>query len=351
MAFASDASYLVDGDTNDTRDVFLRTPEGEIVLVSRGLDDAPTDGPSAQPSISADGAYIAFQSSATNLTEDDSGDVTNIFLYEVATGDIAILTEGANGDSTNPAASGDGACVAFQSEATNIGNAADDNGSTSDVLVAGCGDGYPNTTVSVPYETRPIANRGWPSGYSVGDGPSTNPSISTDGQYVAFQSEAENLTPEGDNNGVSDVFVYDLADARSTRLASNDGEGDTADGASLDPSVATGGTNFGWIVALETQADDLNGYTGDTSGEGDVFLSDGDTATLISVPLEDPAANGESARPSISTDGSYVVSVKRRRSGRRGHRRLGGGLPVRGWGGSPNHAHLCRRIGRRCECS
>jgi Tol biopolymer transport system component len=311
VVFASDASDLTTGDTNGTTDIFLRDPLGAITLVSAGFDDSPADGPSGSPVISASGSLIAFESSATNLTEDDSGNVSNIFLYEVSSGTITMVTQGADGDSTNPAIS-DGGVVAFQSSADNlvaydeyVEYSADDTNGVDDVFVW---DGQIQR-VSVPYVIRSLANRAellTSEDPSEGNGPSINPSIAPDGEYVAYESEADNLTFDTDDNESSDVFVYDLAEIRpNTQLVSTDGSDHSADGVSMDAAVTTAeGT---WLIALESLADDVNGYAGDTSGEGDIFVTDGNATVLVSGQSDGSGTDGESSRPSISADGATIV--------------------------------------------
>jgi hypothetical protein len=90
VAFASDASDLLETDSNDATDVFLAdtcvgAPEGctpSTVLISVGLDGAEANGPSTSPTISADGRFVAFDSQARNLVADGSSAPTGAFVRD-----------------------------------------------------------------------------------------------------------------------------------------------------------------------------------------------------------------------------------------------------------------------------
>ncbi len=82
VAFSSDASNLVAGDTNHRTDVFVRNLSGATTrLVSVGLGGAPADGASSFPSMAGDNELIAFQSVATNLVENDTNRASDIFVW------------------------------------------------------------------------------------------------------------------------------------------------------------------------------------------------------------------------------------------------------------------------------
>ena len=93
VVFVSESSNLVDNDTNGLPDVFLRDrKENKLVWVSMGLEGKPANGASRQPTISADGRFIAFVSDASNLVADDSNGVADVFMCERATGKISRIT-------------------------------------------------------------------------------------------------------------------------------------------------------------------------------------------------------------------------------------------------------------------
>ena len=105
-------------------------------LLTRGTGGEPADGSSEAPSISADGRYVAFSSSARNLAAQDPGPKWSVFVQDTQTGVTALVSrsaEPANGHSRGARISGNGGFIAFQSEADNL-VAGDDNG-VSDVFV------------------------------------------------------------------------------------------------------------------------------------------------------------------------------------------------------------------------
>jgi Tol biopolymer transport system component len=131
-------------------------------------------------------------------------------------------------------------------------------------------------------------------------GQSYAPSISTDGRYVAFDSDADNLVP-GDSNGQNDVFVRDRAAGRTERVSLSS-TGQQGDKGSFTPSISGDGR---W-VAFVSDADNL--VAGDTNRASDVFLRDRRTHRTIrlSVALDGRETTGGNS-PSISADGRWVV--------------------------------------------
>jgi Tol biopolymer transport system component len=104
-----------------------------VTLASIGLNGNPADGDSISPSISADGRYVAFLSSAMNLVDSDTNGVTDVFVRDTcagatsactpATQRVSVATGGAqaNGASTSATISGTGRFITFESAATNLG--------------------------------------------------------------------------------------------------------------------------------------------------------------------------------------------------------------------------------------
>ena len=151
---------------------------------------------SDSPSISADGRYVAFHSDATNLVAGDTNGASDIFVRDRQAGtttrvSVSSAESQGNDDSYNPSISADGRSVAFQSDASNL--VANDTNGTSDIFVR---DRQAGTTRRVS-----ISSTG-----TQGNNNSDAPSISADGRYVAFPSDATNLVAN-DTNGTSDVFV------------------------------------------------------------------------------------------------------------------------------------------------
>ena len=199
VAFISSASNLVDGDTNGFADVFVRDRKtGTIERVSLADDGTQANASSALPEISADGRYVAFRSTASNLVPGDTNGFTDVFVYDREIGTIervSVAADGTQGDNHSHASSisADGRYVSFASSDSNL--VSGDTNNRRDVFVR---DRQAGTTERVS-----VANNGMQ-----GNDDSMSPSISADGRYVAFWSGASNLVP-GDTNGGSDIFVYD----------------------------------------------------------------------------------------------------------------------------------------------
>lgn len=154
VAFMSAASNLVTGDTNDLPDIFVHDRDtGQTQRVSIAADGTQTSGQPADsrlPSISADGRYVAFQSDASNLVPVDTNNSLDVFLYDLQSGDIRIVStayDGSQGDwqSMSPSVSADGRFVAFGSSAHNL--VADDTNNKRDIFVC---DGEKNIKVFLP---------------------------------------------------------------------------------------------------------------------------------------------------------------------------------------------------------
>ena len=125
VAFISGASNLVEGDTNYFTDIFRKdTQTGEVLRVNVSATGTQADSSSDSPSISADGRYVAFASNADNLIAGDANvSRQGIFVKDLATGEVMLANwpgVSANAGSYQPALSGNGRFVAFESDATNL---------------------------------------------------------------------------------------------------------------------------------------------------------------------------------------------------------------------------------------
>lgn len=199
IAFVSSATNLVPNDTNGVADVFLRdTLNGTTTRVSvRGANTQATGGTSGSPAISADGRFIVFSSSATNLVTGDTNGVSDIFVRDAVNGStvrVSVASTGlqGNGSSSSPAISADGQIVAFSSLATNL--VAGDTNGVRDVFVRG-------RTSNSSIRRASVATGGIQA-----NGLSESPKLSSNGNVVAFKSRASNLVRD-DRNNLMDVFV------------------------------------------------------------------------------------------------------------------------------------------------
>ena len=125
VAFRSQASNLVAGDTNRHWDIFVRDMTlGATTRVSVSSSGAQSNHDSFEADISDDGRYVVFRSNASNLVADDTNQRFDIFVHDRQTGQTMRVskaaTEESNGHSYNPAISGDGQWIVFESDATNL---------------------------------------------------------------------------------------------------------------------------------------------------------------------------------------------------------------------------------------
>lgn len=238
VAFVSRASNLVAGDSNQKADIFARTAGGPIVLVSRGAAGQPSDGNAYQPAISADGRYVAFASIADNLVFGDDNAASDVFVADLKTGTIRRAS---------------------------------------------------------------VSGRG-----GQGNGPSSNPSISADGRFVSFTSAASNLVRR-DRNRVQDVFVHDMLTG-STRLASVSSAGRQQNAAVSPPFVQVSGlSGDGRFVVFDSDANNL--VARDRNDHTDVFRHDMLTGRtqLVSRSARGGQGSNDSFAPAVSADGNFVI--------------------------------------------
>ena len=266
VAFMSDATNLVPSDSNGVRDIFVRDRlNGVTQRLSISSAGAQSNGDSHYPSISADGRYVAFQSSATNLVPGDTNAVSDIFLHDRQVGvtlRISVSSGGVQGNlhSEFASISADGLSVAFLSSATNL-IGSDTNG-FSDVY---CRAWQSNTTEIVSVS----------STSALGNNHCSWPSISADGRFVAFNSWSSNLVP-GDTNGASDVFVRNRSIGTTERVSVSS-SGVQGDAGSHFPSISADGR----YVAYLSNATNL--VPGDTNAIGDVFVHDRNASGFTSL--------------------------------------------------------------------
>ncbi len=283
-------SGVFDEPTLTLPSVFVRDRQtGQTTLVSKATGSDVSIG-GALPSITPDGRYVIFLSLATALPGGNPSGSIDIYLHDRTTGQterVSVASNGTagNGESGLASISADGRYVAFSSRATNL--APGDADDQEDVYVR---DRVAGTTTLLSVST---------AGVKGNDG-SWLPTLSADGRFVSFNSEATNLVPL-DNLGRIDLFVRDLWAGQTSRV-----------------SVGTGGTQAnqgsqgrisadGRFAVFGTDASNL--VTGDTNGLGDIFVHDRQTGqtTRVSVSSAGAQGNGDSGDPSLSADGRYIL--------------------------------------------
>jgi WD40-like Beta Propeller Repeat len=242
-------------------------------------------------SISANGRYVAFQSSATNLVADDTNiDLGDIFVYDrntKQTSRVSISTGGVQGNNGSgfPNISADGRYVAFQSDATNL--VADDTNLASDIFV-------------YDRQAKQTSRISIPTGGGQGNDNSYSANISADGRFVAFISYASNLV-DGDTNGAFDAFVHDRQTKLTSRISvTSSGEQGNSD--SFFPKFSANGR----FVVFDSYASNL--VSGDTNGSRDVFVYDRQTKQTkrVSIASNGEQGNSDSFNTSISANGRYI---------------------------------------------
>ncbi len=292
MAFESNASNLVAGDSNATWDIFVHDREtGETTRVSVAGDGTQGSEQSLSPAISAEGRFVAFASLAPNLVPGDTNGTWDVFVHDRGAGEttrVSVAGDGAQGNagSRGPAISSDGRYVAFSAAASNL--VPEDTNTVRDVFVR---DRELGTTERV----------------SVGGGglqasdESNEASISSDGRFVAFRSAAPNLVP-GDSGLWYDVFVRDR-DAATTERVSVSTFGVQGTDDSGGPSISAEGR----FVAFWSDTFDL--VTGDWNGRRDVFVRDrvAGTTEMVSLSSLGEAGNAHSGEPVIGGGGRFVA--------------------------------------------
>jgi Tol biopolymer transport system component len=209
VAFCSVATNLVPGDTNGVMDVFLRdTVAGTTTRVSTSSAGGQGNGPSGStygPYLSGNGRFVAFESDADNLIGDaDTNHEKDIFVKEVETGATTRVSTAAAGEQANsssyfPSISADGRYVVFRSTASNLAE-----GDTLICEAISCSDVFRKDT-----QTGEVYWVSTTAAGDTADRPSWDPHLSADGRYAAFSSDAANLAI-GDGNNNYDIFVKDM---------------------------------------------------------------------------------------------------------------------------------------------
>lgn len=258
VAFVSAASNLVSGDGNGVADVFVADRvTGRTARVSESSSGSQANGASSEPSIALDGRYVAFRSDASDLVSGDSNGAADVFVADRVAGETTRVSEGvlaaqANGASASPAITPDGRFVAFSSAASNL--VLGDSNGVADVFVAdrgtNTGEG-PVGGLGVFGQTTRVSLTA-SGGQSSGE--SSEPAISSNGRAVAFTSAAD-LTGGGDDNAQPDVYVRDRV-AESTALASG-----AMNAASRSPAISADGSYVAFASDAPLASGDTNGVS------------------------------------------------------------------------------------------
>lgn len=303
VAFSSNASNLDAGDSDAMSDVYVKDQTtGDIILASTsdaGLKgNAPSTTYSGNQTLSADGTKVVFASSATNLDPADVDGTPDIYVKDLTSADITLVStsdagEKGNGGSFQPAISADGTRVGFFSKATNI-----DPADTDDY-----DDVYVKDLASGELTLASTSDAGVKGNFYSGLYPVA---LSANGTKVAFNSLATNLDPsDGDiYDNWLDVYVKDL-NTGDIMLASTSDAGVVGNGHNWEPTISANGTRVGFHSAA-TNLDST-----DTDSGFDVYVKDLGTADIILASTSDSGVKGNSTSglygSALSANGARIA--------------------------------------------
>jgi Tol biopolymer transport system component len=288
VAWTSDATNLVAGDTNDSRDIFVRDMQAKrttrVSVSSSGAQAAPNSN-SVAPSISATGRHVAFLSTAGNLSP-DSTTSTQAYLHDRVTGVTEVVSRTAAGVAASATAgsrvsvSQDGNRVLFVSLDADIAPGAHnldldvfvrDRAAGATLLVVQTEEGSHDAVLSAdgssvayvssdpdiagPAPQRQVYHADLATGVqtrvstssagATGNDRSETPAISANGRYVAFQSTATNLVP-GDTNDERDIFLHDVTTGSTVRASVGSPGGQQSTRSSTDAIISADGRHVGF---------------------------------------------------------------------------------------------------------
>ncbi len=298
VVFESNADNLVPNDTNGAADIFVHDRiTGMTERASIASDGSEAISFSQEPAISGDGRFVAFNSPASNLVPDDHFN-NDVFVYDRLNATIERVSVGPSGEEADPGAnsfgaaiSADGRFVAFTTSASNF-----------DVDWDPDFDVFVKDRLTGSIERANVASDGSQS--APGLDSNRLPAISADGRFVAFFSAAANLVAD-DTNGTTDLFVHDRLTGATERVDVASDGGQASIGAAGDKSPAISAD--GRFVAFTSRAQNL--YTTVYNGRDQIFVRDrlAGLTEQITVGLGGTTGNSDSGNTSISGDGRFVA--------------------------------------------
>jgi len=291
VAYLSSASNLVPGDTNGLIDIFVTDLQtGTVARSSVSSSGAESDGDSFWPSLSEDGRYVSFYSSAANLVPGDTNNTLDVFRHDLLTGRTDRVSVSSNGDQGNDVSwrtqiSLDGRLVGFSSYASNL-VASDANGKLDSFVH----DVVTGQTLRISVDEHGVE----------GSGESEVANFSADLRFASFASSSALVS--GDSNGAWDDYLRDMITGKLTR-SNVDSHGNEANDSCFGSSISADGRH----VAFSGYASNL--VPNDGNGTQDVFLHDRATGitSIASVSSQGEHGNGESCYPVMSADGRVVA--------------------------------------------
>lgn len=303
VAYASEASNLIAGDSNAVKDIFLATIKRPDLtessrfpdLVSTELISRPSattlaDGASSEPNVSGDGKYVTFASVATNLIPGTVLSGKQIYRYDVTAKTIALISKDslgqpANADCSAPVIRYNGRFIAYVTRATNV--ISDASGSVDALVIH---DTMTGTSSRINQSTAGVA----------GNGSASRASMFPNGRFLAFSDTSSNLVDD-DTNNVADVFIRDLETNVTTRASLESGA--EGNGASDSPTMSGAAFNdpFG-LIAYRSFASNL--CSAPTGGQGDIRFN------RVSLPKPTFTQNSRLEVPADVTVGTKKAKIE-----------------------------------------
>ena len=295
VVFESRANLLPE-DTNDHSDIYLKDRETRsLTLLSKTPEGFSGDGPSYDPSVSADGQKILFSSEAEDLLTEDTNDFSDIFLYDGSDGSLEIISNYADGNPTDgdckfPSISADGSTAVFACAAPLAGS---DTNSDYDIFWKMIG-----TDSSIQLVSR--TKTGVAGNYKT-----SNAEISGDGRSVVFATQADDILPSDTNGIIFDVFHLDVSNGLMTHV-SVEGTGlESANNTSIHAGISGDGDR----IAFWSSATDIANNDTDSLIDLYYFIVSSGNVRLVSTNSDGfKSDTGISVgKHSMSSDGRWVT--------------------------------------------
>ncbi len=255
VAFASAASNLHPKDPDSLWDIYVKDlVTGELWLASANQKGVKSDKSSFKPDLSGNGARVVFQSYATNLDAKDKDDRVDIYVKDLASGNLILASTNAsgkksNGHSQSPSISDTGHKVAFDSYATNLHSR--DKDTTGDIYVKTLSSGAIALASTLPNGRK--HERG---------GSSHEPRLSGDGTKVVFLTYTGMLAK--DTNNAGDIYMKTLGSGALALVSQTKG-GKLGDGVSVAPEFSNDGSRVAFVSYAR------NFVSADKLGDTDIY--------------------------------------------------------------------------------
>ena len=304
--FESEASNLVPGDTNGVSDIFLLdTSTNQLRIVSRRSDGSPSSGASVEAQVNRNGTVVCFSSTDALLPE-DTNSYQDVYAFNIASGTLELVSKSSTGTvgdedsrSSAGAVSPDGRYVVFQSRATNL--VPGDTNGQDDVFVR---DLQLGTTERI--SIAPGGVQGTSQSFALS-------TISNDGRYVTFWSDAAEFLPSGvsDTNGTFEVYLRDRTSDTLTLVSRSASGTSTIDGFT---NIATWMSPDGSSLLVSSTGTNLISPSVASGGVSQIYRY---TVATNSFQLLTTDGTGNPSiqrcfEGSLSADGRYLVYVRER---------------------------------------